>query len=169
MGDAIFYAEPKLVKHVDDKSLAALTSYYASVFPREKQFSALDICSSWISHYPTTPRPSRLAITGLNEEELKRNSQATEYVVRDLNNNPRLPYGDNQFDVVTNTVSVDYLTQPLEVFQEIARVLVPGGLATVAYSNRVFLTKVVRAWSREDDTGRAELIADYFHFAGGFK
>ena len=32
-----------------------------------------------------------------------------------------------RFDVVTNTVSVDYLTKPLQVFQEIGRVLRPGG------------------------------------------
>jgi ubiquinone/menaquinone biosynthesis C-methylase UbiE len=55
----------------------------------------------------------------------------TEYVVQDLNTNPVLPFQDNTFDVITNVVSVDYLTKPLEVFREMNRVLKPGGLAVM--------------------------------------
>eukprot|EP00440_Ansanella_granifera_P045328 gb/GFBE01049116.1/.p1 GENE.gb/GFBE01049116.1/~~gb/GFBE01049116.1/.p1 ORF type:complete len:402 (+),score=57.60 gb/GFBE01049116.1/:1-1206(+) len=167
--DSSFYDEPKLVKHIDDKALAALTAYYAAMFPEDSSFAALDICSSWVSHYPERPRPSRLSITGMNAEELKRNVQATDWAVQDLNLNPKLPYADAQFDIVTNTVSADYLTRPLEVFQEIGRVLRPGGLATVAFSNRCFLTKVVALWSTGDDEDRAEVAANYFHFAGCFR
>lgn len=47
------------------------------------------------------------AALGMNEEELARNSVATDFVVHDLNVDPRLPYEDNSFDVVTNAVSVD--------------------------------------------------------------
>ena len=52
---------------------------------------------------------------GMNQDELARNKQLTEYSVRDLNSDPKLPYEDSSFDVITNCVSVDYLTQPLEV------------------------------------------------------
>ena len=113
--DAEFYAEPKLVKHLEDPTLDALTRFYATVFPKDRSFDALDICSSWVSHYPKEPKPARLSITGMNAEELKRNAQATDWTVQDLNAVPKLPYGEAQFDVVTNTVSVDYLTKPLEV------------------------------------------------------
>lgn len=34
--------------------------------------------------------------------------------VADLNKNPKLPYGDSEFDFVTNVVSVDYLVKPQE-------------------------------------------------------
>ncbi|CAE7442653.1 ngb2 [Symbiodinium microadriaticum] len=166
--DAEFYAEPKLVKHLEDQTLAALTRFYAAVFPKDQAFDALDICSSWISHYPKEPKPNRLAITGMNAEELKRNVQATDWTVQDLNATPKLPYGDAEFDVVTNTVSVDYLTKPLEVFTEIGRVLRPGGLAIVAFSNRCFLSKLVAIWSVGDPDDRAEVAASYFHFAGCF-
>ncbi len=54
---------------------------------------------------------------------------------------PRLPYGDNSFDVITNAVSVDYLAKPLEVFREMHRVLKPGGRAIMSFSNRCFPTK----------------------------
>ena len=51
----------------------------------------------------------------MNADELSRNLQLTEHAVQDLNADPRLPYEDNSFDVITNCVSVDYLTRPLEV------------------------------------------------------
>jgi ubiquinone/menaquinone biosynthesis C-methylase UbiE len=63
----------------------------------------------------------------MNEEELKANKEVGEYVVRDLNLEPALPFPDDSFDIVTNAVSVDYLNKPLEVFQEIHR-WVLGGL-----------------------------------------
>ncbi|KAI5010578.1 hypothetical protein ZWY2020_012715 [Hordeum vulgare] len=53
----------------------------------------------------------------------------TEYVVQDLNLNPKLPFDDNTFDVITNVVSVDYLTKPMDVFKEMRRILEPSGLA----------------------------------------
>jgi ubiquinone/menaquinone biosynthesis C-methylase UbiE len=77
----------------------------------------------------------------MNEKELAANSQASEYVVHDLNLEPALPFPDDSFDIVTNAVSVDYLNKPLEVFQEIHRVLKPGGVAYMSFSNRCFPTK----------------------------
>ena len=56
---------------------------------------------------------------------------------------PRLPYEDNSFDIITNAVSVDYLAKPLEVFKEMHRVLKPGGRAIMSFSNRCFPTKGV--------------------------
>ena len=49
----------------------------------------------------------------MSEPELKRNPVLTDYTVRDLNKEPKLPYEDNTFDVITNVVSVDYLNRPL--------------------------------------------------------
>ena len=49
----------------------------------------------------------------MSEAELKRNPVLTDYTVRDLNKEPKLPYEDNTFDVITNVVSVDYLNRPL--------------------------------------------------------
>ena len=60
---------------------------------------------------------------------------------------PKLPYEDNSFDVITNAVSVDYLAKPLEVFREMHRVLKPGGRAIMSFSNRCFPTKGTRAMS----------------------
>ncbi|CAN0421001.1 unnamed protein product, partial [Ectocarpus sp. 13 AM-2016] len=56
--------------------------------------------------------------------------------VKDLNVDAKFPFDDNSFDVVTCVVSVDYLNKPLEVFNEIRRVLRPGGKAIMSMSNR---------------------------------
>lgn len=38
----------------------------------------------------------------MNEDELKKNPILDDFVVRDLNEDPTLPYPDNTFDVVRN-------------------------------------------------------------------
>jgi SAM-dependent methyltransferase len=148
----------------------ALTAYYAKVFPAQGSPAFLDLCSSWISHYPagTRARASRVAGLGMNEAELKRNAALTDYVVQDLNKDPKLPFADASFDVVSNAVSVDYLTKPLEVMRETARVLKPGGLALMSFSNRCFATKAVAIWTGTGDLDHIWVVGAYFHFAGGF-
>ncbi|KAG1346330.1 hypothetical protein COCNU_06G001590 [Cocos nucifera] len=88
-----------------------------------------------VSHYPAGYRQDRIVGMGMNEEELKRNPVLTEYIVQDLNVNPKLPFDDNTLNVITNVVSVDYLTKPMEVFKEMQRILKPGGLAIMSKAN----------------------------------
>ena len=94
----------------------------------------LDICSSWISHFPEDfPKTMGKRVgLGMNEFELKENKQIDEYTVRNLNKEPTLPYPDASFDVVTCVVSIDYLNKPLEIFKEVARVLRPGALLSIS-------------------------------------
>lgn len=166
-GDGFFYGQPRFVYHIDDEAVRALTSYYSKVF--FDGAAVLDLCSSWVSHYPSSFHPSRVSGLGMNREELARNSQLNEFVVQDLNINPKLPYPENTFDFVTLVVSVDYLIKPLEVFKEIQRVLKPGGLAIISQSNRCFPTKAINIWLRTNDAEHVFIIGSYFHYAGGFE
>jgi hypothetical protein len=54
--DTVFYEQPRFVAHIDDRAIKALTQYYDSQFPKDessrKSTAILDLCSSWISHYP---------------------------------------------------------------------------------------------------------------------
>jgi SAM-dependent methyltransferase len=169
--DAAFYESPRFVAHIDDAAIQSLTGYYAEVFPSSgsQNTALLDVCSSWISHYPPGYAAGRISGLGMNAEELKRNPVLSDYEVRDLNAEPVLPYADNTFDVVTNTVSVDYLTRPLEVFRETQRVLKPGGLAIMSFSNRCFPTKAVAVWTSTGDLDHCWIVGSYFHYAGGFE
>ncbi len=78
---------------------------------------------------------------------------ADERVVHDLNADPTLPFADESFDDVVCCVSVDYLTRPVEVFADVARVLRPGGRFVTTFSNRCFPTKAIRGWLANDDAG----------------
>ena len=88
--------------------------------------------------------PEFLAGLGLNERELKKNSRLGEYVVQDLNLSPGLPFESDSFDAVVCTVSVEYLIDPLAVFEEVTRVLLDDGYFIVTFSNRWFPTKAIR-------------------------
>ncbi|ESQ54277.1 hypothetical protein EUTSA_v10025782mg [Eutrema salsugineum] len=169
--DSTFYEAPRFVTHIDDPAIAALTKYYSKVLPQSDTpgVSILDMCSSWVSHYPAGYKQERIVGMGMNEDELKRNPVLTEYIVQDLNINPKLPFEDNSFQVITNVVSVDYLTKPLEVFKEMNRILKPGGLALMSFSNRCFFTKAVSIWTSTGDADHALIVGSYFHYAGGFE
>ncbi|TYJ29583.1 hypothetical protein E1A91_A06G077800v1 [Gossypium mustelinum] len=169
--DSLFYEAPRFVTHIDVAAIAALTKYYSEVFPPSNTpgVSILDMCSSWVSHFPKGYKQERVVGMGMNEEELKRNPVLTEYVVQDLNLKPKLPFEDNSFDVITNVVSVDYLTKPLDVFKEMCRILKPGGLAIMSFSNRCFWTKAISIWTSTGDTDHALIVGSYFHYAGGFE
>jgi SAM-dependent methyltransferase len=161
--DARFYDEPRLVVHIDPGAIAAVGELYEEL---ELAGEVLDICSSWVSHFKTAP--DRLVALGMNEAELATNPQAAAWVVRDLNTDPTLPFDDASFDAVTCCVSVDYLVRPIEVFDEVARVLRPGGPFVCTFSNRCFPTKAIRGWLSSNDEGHVAIVAQYFERSHGW-
>lgn len=164
--DERFYLLPRFVQHIDDATIAALTAYYAEVLPPGGE--VLDAMSSWVSHLPDGGGYARVAGLGMNAQELNANRHLDDWVVHDLNREPTLPFEDASFDAVVNAVSVQYLTRPVEVFGEIARVLRPGGHSIVAMSHRCFPTKAVRAFHTLNGTERLELVSRYHELSGGF-
>ncbi len=48
--DAEFYGEPRLVTHIDDATIAALTQAYRELLAPGA--AVLDLMSSWVSHLP---------------------------------------------------------------------------------------------------------------------
>jgi SAM-dependent methyltransferase len=67
------------------------------------------------------------------------------------------------------TVSVEYLTHPLAVFSEVARVLRPGGRFVVTVSNRWFPPKAIRVWKELHEFERMGLVMEYFLLSGAFR
>ncbi|WP_375447562.1 class I SAM-dependent methyltransferase [uncultured Fibrella sp.] len=164
--DDEFYRSARLVVHIDDPAIAATTALFRELLPPGG--AILDLMSSWRSHLPTDVAYSRVAGQGMNATELRQNPQLTEYVVQNMNQNPVLPYNDGEFDGCVVTVSVQYLTQPVAVFREVARVLKPGSPFITVFSNRMFPTKAVAVWQALDDAGHAQLVETYYEQTGQF-
>jgi SAM-dependent methyltransferase len=161
--DTFFYAVPRLVTHIDDGAIAAVGALYDEL---RIVGEVLDLMGSWVSHFRTPP--ARLTVLGMNAEELAANPAAAAAVVHDLNVDPRLPFEDDAFDAVVCCVSVDYLTRPVEVFTDVARVLRPGGPFVCTFSNRCFPTKAIRGWLYSGDDQHCEIVTRYFRAAEGW-
>lgn len=124
--------------------------------------------SSWVSHLPPEIAYGRVVGLGMNAAELAANPRLDERLVHDLNAQPLLPFAADRFDGAQICVSVQYLTRPVEVLRDVARVLRAGAPLAITFSNRCFPTKAVAAWHQRDDRGRAELVASYLRDAGGW-
>ena len=142
--DLDFYAPPRLVTHIDERAVAALTARYRELL-----------------------RPGGEVVGhGMNAAELSANPRLTRRFVQDLNADPVLPLADASFDAALCCVGVQYLQRPVEVFAEVRRTLRPGGTFAVSYSNRCFPTKAVAIWRALDMGGQARLITLYLERAG---
>lgn len=161
--DAAFYSWPRLVTHLDDDAIAAVGALYEELGVTG---TVLDLMSSWVSHFRRTPE--HLTVVGMNADELAQNRQARAAVVHDLNLAPRLPFAPESFDAVVCCVSVDYLTRPVEVFADVARVLRPGGPFVCTFSNRCFPTRAIRGWLASTDEQHLTIVSEYFRLAGGW-
>lgn len=165
--DALFYQVPRFVTHIDHGAIAAVTQTYRDYLPAGG--TICDLMSSWISHLPEEVAYSEVAGLGMNREELAANPRLTEYVVRDLNANPTLPFADSRFDGAAICVSVDYLTDPVAVLTDAARTLKPGAPMVITFSNRCFPTKAIAAWHSLDDAGRVQLVAHFLQETGAYE
>jgi hypothetical protein len=164
--DSLFYNAPRFVTHVDEEFIRQLTVLYQErLQPNTRIF---DMMSSWVSHLPEEMQFEHVEGHGLNRDELAKNPRLDHYFVQNLNQNPIFPLADNDFDAVLNTVSVQYLQQPEAVFTEICRVLKPGGIAIVSFSNRMFYQKAIQAWRDGSEQDRVALVQRYFKSVPGF-
>ncbi|MDB9453808.1 class I SAM-dependent methyltransferase [Dolichospermum circinale] len=164
--DQLFYSYPRFVTHVDEGFIQQLTDLYRQRIPANTRI--LDMMSSWVSHLPTDRDFAHVEGHGLNAEELARNPQLNHYFVQNLNINPQLPCLDQEFDAVINCVSVQYLQYPEAVCSEIHRILKPGGIAIISFSNRMFFQKAIQVWRDGSEAFRVKLVKSYFRSVPGF-
>jgi hypothetical protein len=164
--DPDFYRDARMVTHIDDAAIAAASRLYGEMLPEGGVI--LDMMSSWVSHLPRDRDYGEIVGLGMNAGELSKNDRLTRWVVHDLNQDPRLPFDEGAFDGAIVTVSVQYLTSPVEVFADVGRVLKPGAPFILTYSNRCFPTKAVAIWRALGDREHADLIALYFRLSGAF-
>ncbi|MBE7380729.1 MAG: class I SAM-dependent methyltransferase [Leptolyngbya sp. SIO1E4] len=164
--DTFFYEVPRFVTHVDEGFIQQLTDLYRERLQPGSRI--LDMMSSWVSHLPEDMTFEWIEGHGMNEEELARNPRLDHYFVQNLNENDTLPFEDQSFDAALNTVSVQYLQYPEAVFAEIYRILKPGGIAIISFSNRMFYQKAIAAWRDGTEMQRVGLVKQYCQSVPGF-
>jgi SAM-dependent methyltransferase len=142
--DEAFYAEARLVTHIDDTAIETLTDFYRTVLPSGGVL--LDLMSSWVSHLPPDIAYRAVIGHGMNAAELAANPRLMRWFTQDLNRDPALP--------------------PVSVLKELARVMRPGAPLVISYSNRCFPTKAVAVWHALDNQRRADLVSYYLKHAG---
>jgi hypothetical protein len=165
--DSLFYTFPRLVVHIDDHAIGAAKALYKELLPPGGVY--LDLMSSWRSHLPDDLKPQRVIGLGMNAQEMAENPQLGKHVVHDLNANPVLPFETSIFDAVICSVSVQYMTRPVEIFSDVNRVLKPGGVFVLTFSNRCFPTKAVAVWLSATDQQHISLVTQYFEESGNWR
>lgn len=164
--DAQFYTTPRFVNHLDTTALAQVAAVYERLL--RPGMHVLDLMTSHVSHLPDTLTDVAVTGLGMNPAELAANPRLQQHVVHDLNQNTQLPFADDSFDAVICTVSIEYLTQPLAVMHELARVTRSGGLVIMTFSTRWFPPKAITLWTEMHPFERQGLVLDYFLKTGRF-
>lgn len=165
--DEAFYRVPRFVSHIDPLAMDAVTQLYRQYLPDGGVI--LDLMSSFRSHLPEECHYDRVVGLGMNDREMANNRQLDDWVVHDLNREPRLPFVDSEFDGAAICVSIDYLTQPVAVLADLGRVLKSDAPLVISYSNRFFDTKATAAWLYLQDEQRAYLIRHFLEAAGCYR
>lgn len=166
--DRLFYAFPRLVTHVDDSFISKVTELYRQRIPQNS--TVLDLGSSWISHLPRDVEYKRVIGHGLNAAELARNDRLDSFFVRDLNKEPDgWALESASCDAVVCCVSIQYFQHPERVLAEVYRVLKPGGVVIISFSDRMFGNKAISAWTNNTSYGRCQLVRSYFQAIEGYE
>ena len=155
--DALFYAEPRFVHHLDASFRARLTKLYSERIP--PCAVVLDLMSSWVSHLPEDLAYQEVIGHGLNAEELAANPRLDRHWVQNLNTDQSLPLADDSVDVALIVAGWQYLQQPEAVAAELLRVVRPRGEVIVAFSNRMFFQKAPQIWTEGGDRDHLATVA----------
>lgn len=156
--DALFYAQPRFVQHLDGAFRRRLTDLYRQrLVPGSV---VLDLMSSWVSHLPPDVRYREVIGHGLNASELQANPRLNRHWVQNLNRDQVLPLADASLDAALVVAGWQYLQWPEAVATEMLRVVRPGGQLLIAFSNRMFLQKAPQAWADGSDQEHLQIVAE---------
>src|SRR5215472_2824456 len=81
--DEVFYEPPRLVCHIDDGAIAALTEFDREVLPAGG--TLLDLMSSWVSHLPPEIDYAEVVGHGINAGEIAANPRLRRWLIQNLN------------------------------------------------------------------------------------
>ncbi|KAJ1420811.1 hypothetical protein B484DRAFT_304844, partial [Ochromonadaceae sp. CCMP2298] len=93
--------------------------------------NVLELFSCYDSLLPPGVELGTTVGVGWYGDEMRANGALDDFIEQDVSVDPFLPLADNFFDFVIVPANFQLLQRPLEMFQEINRVLKPGGKAII--------------------------------------
>jgi SAM-dependent methyltransferase len=156
--DALFYAEPRFVQHLDAAFRSRLTALYRERLP--PCAVVLDLMSSWVSHLPEDIAYEEVIGHGLNASELQANPRLDRHWLQNLNRDQRLPLADASVDATLIVAGWQYLQQPEAIAAELLRISRPGAQVLVSFSNRMFFHKAPMVWTDSSDRDHLAYVAE---------
>lgn len=145
--------------------------------------SILEFGAAENSYFPEDLKLSRHVGVGLNEKLMIENPSLTEKMVVDLNN--VVPERDvdsdelrklqaEPFDAIVMTNTIEFLTNPREVFRTAWYLLKPGGIMLAPFTTKnskeyvgKFERAQVKAWREFNDDQHMWIAGSFFQFSAG--
>ncbi len=162
--DSLYYRRPVETNLLSEQAMRQLRATMPTLLGAPHR--VLDLMAGVRSHIGTVD--AHVTGLGMNLDELQRNPHVDTPVVHDLNRTKTLPFEDRSFDAALCTVAVQYMTQPVQTFREVGRVLKPGSPFVVAFNARMFEDKAILAWRASDEDAHCRLVTTYFEESGAF-
>ncbi len=154
--DVLFYRAPSLAPCVHARFGSLLRELLAETVSGPRIF---ELGAGTHSYFPRNERTFAEGV-GLNAMEMSANDALSSFFVHDLNAHPlkKLPVHANYFNAVVCNATMPYLVRPEEVFREMRRILVPGGVLVVSFTEDCVREKATRAWRDADAEERLRLV-----------
>ncbi len=103
-----------------------------------------------------------ITIIGLNKEISSIDKKISSINNKNIVQDPRLPYYEDQFDFVICSFCFEYLPRPQEFVNEVNRILKPSGSFITIFTNRYFKPKSILLWSELNDFERLGYLQDNY-------
>lgn len=127
-----------------------------------KHSKVLDLMSHSESYLGDEFKAGLIVGLGNNEKALSDNKSLDTYSVQEMNSTTTLPYESDSFDDAICSFSIEQLTDPLAVLQEIARVVVSGGKFIITFSEQYSSSSAIPLWAQLHPFERMQLVLEYF-------
>mmetsp|Transcript_20152 Transcript_20152/g.43471 ORF Transcript_20152/g.43471 Transcript_20152/m.43471 type:complete len:656 (+) Transcript_20152:69-2036(+) len=162
---------------MDSESVEKLKEHYR--FYLREDMSILELGAAEESYLPFTPK--RHVGVGLSETLMKKNPSLTDSLIVDLNvvdegrdvdsDELRL-LAKEPFDAIIMTNTINYLTNPREVFRSAWYLLKPGGIMLTSWvteggQEAEFADVQTKMWNRYNDDQHMWMIGSFFEFSAG--
>lgn len=133
--------------------------------------SVLELFSCYESLLPANVELGPTVGVGLYDREMRCNAMLDDCIEQDISQDPFLPLADDYFDFVVMPANFQLLQRPQQFFQEVNRVLKPGGRAIIGVKLALwsyFGWKQGRYYVETNYLEDVLALGSFFHYAEGF-